>query len=296
MKTNRTSKVLHKDLSFWIVIVTLVGAADVPQVYFGFPWFQEKLLASRPALRTDGSAQVVDAFNQPADLDLSKKTYSWQTPRFSPRVLQDTPPQVVLIPTEYSAPSGGWGTSQSNMTIGIRLPADFVLQSAYDWRSRPRMILSDAMPAGQFDFIANLPGGALEALQAEIRKKWGLTAERGMRQTNALFLKLHHTGVPGLQVAARTATPLPNQPGVYSIHNAPLNFVVSYLEQTLQLPVIDQTGLTGFFDIQFPTIRVVRGQNNGVLEQTKKIFLEQLGLELIETNATVEMLVVKKIN
>jgi uncharacterized protein (TIGR03435 family) len=291
------NKPLHKDLSFWIVVVTLVGAADVAQLYFGLPWFKERILAAQPAARTTNLVQVVDAFNQPANLDVSKKTFSWQAPRFNPRLLQDAPPQVVIIPTEYTAPSGGWGTIQSNAAIGVRMSADYVVQSAYDWSSQTRMILPDQMPPGQFDFIAKQPDGALEALQAEIKNKLGLVAEREIVQTNVLILRLDHTNAPGLTpMTTRTTTPAQNQPGIYSFRFQRIGVLASILESQFRLPVIDQTGLTGTYDIQFPMIRRTPGQTSNALEQTKKIFIEQLGLELIESNAPVEMLVVKKIN
>jgi hypothetical protein len=45
------SKPLHKDLSFWIVAITLVTAANVAQLYFAVPWLQGRVAASRSAPR-----------------------------------------------------------------------------------------------------------------------------------------------------------------------------------------------------------------------------------------------------
>jgi len=42
---------LHKDISFWIVVVTLVGAADTAQLYYGLPWLRDKIIAAHPAPR-----------------------------------------------------------------------------------------------------------------------------------------------------------------------------------------------------------------------------------------------------
>jgi len=290
------SKPLHKDPSFWIVVVTLIGAANVAQFYFGVPWLREKVVASRPAPRATNAVQVVNALNQPANLDYGKKTYSWQRPRSEPRLLQETPPQVVLIPSEYAESSGGWGMSRSNSAIGIRMQALYVVRAAYGWTSSRRMISADQMPTGQFDFIANLPSGALEGLQAEIKTKWGLVAERETRPTNVVFLKLDHTNAPGLTPATRPTAQAQNEPGMQTFSFQTMNFLASYLETVLQVPVIDQTELTGFFDIRLPMIRPMRGQNGDALEQIRKVFIEQLGLQIIQTNAPVEMLVVKKVN
>ena len=73
--------------------------------------------------------------------------------------------------------------------------------------------------------------------------------------------------------------------------------LISFIESFARAPTIDQTGLTGTFDIQFPIQRLTGpGSPAGRVEQFKSILKEQLGLDLIETNAPVEMLVVKKVN
>ena len=286
------NKPLHKDPSFWIVAITLVGAANVAQINFGVPWLREKVAASRPAPRMANAVPVMNGINERPDLDFSKKTYSWQRPQFDPRILQDTPPQVVLIASEYNAPSGGWGTSGANNALGIRMQALYVVQCAYGWGSSLRMVQADPLPAGEFDFIANLPSGALEALQAEIKKQWGIVANREIRQTNVVLLKLDHTNAPGLQPVTAPTAPPPGEARVQTVRSSVGGFLVSYLESVLQLRVIDQTGLTEVFDIQFPA-RV--GQNKA-FEQNRKILLEQFGLDLVQTNAPIEMLVVKKVS
>lgn len=308
------NKPLLKDPSFWIVVITLVGAVNLAQLYYGLPWLAEKWQASRPAPRirqaatrlageakgtrlvpATKSSPAASSFAEEADLDLRKKTYPWQRPRYTPRIMEDMPPQVVLVPTEYATPSGGWGMSQSNMTIGIRMSADFVVQSAYAWSSRQRMRLLDKLPEGQFDFIANLPAGALEALQAEIKKQWGLTAEKQMVTTNVLVLRLHHTNAPGLQPAPQPTAQFPYQPGMLKFNFMPVNFLASWLEPNLRMPVVVQAGLTGRFDIQMPDIpRKFLLDKAAQLATANAILIEHLGLELLETNLPIEMLVVKK--
>lgn len=288
------NKPLHKDPSFWIVAVVLVVAANVAQFYFGFPWFTEKITAMRPAPRTPPGVQDPTTFRVAEQLDTSKKTYSWQVPRPEPDLLNRTPPQVVIIPTEYSPPSGGWTTSRSNMAMGIRMAANFVVQSAYNWPSRSRVVWADAAPPGQFDYIANLPSGALEALQAEVKKQWGLVAERETRQTNVLIMKVHHADAPGLKPSTGSGEPRQGPAGAFQLPNVPMAVLVSYMESALRIPVIDETALTGTYNIQLPAIRPSAGQATDRIEQARQIFLDQLGLELIQTNAAIEMLVVRK--
>jgi len=288
-------KPLHKDLSFWIVAMVLVGAASATQLYFGIPWFTQRLAQVQPAPRSGQMVRADTGFRQEPNLDLRKKTYSWQTPRFAPQALEETPPQVVIIPTEYVLPSGGWGQRGADQAIGIRMSAEFVVQSAYNWPSQYLMVWADSVPAGQFDFIANLSSGALAALQAEVKKQWGLVAEREARQTNVVILKVDHADAPGLKPTTTSSAPVPGRAGSIQFPNAPITLLISYLENSLQMPVVDQTGLTGRYDIQIPNILSgAPGQAADRRERLQTVLLDQLGLNLIATNADVEMLVVKK--
>jgi uncharacterized protein (TIGR03435 family) len=79
------------------------------------------------------------------------------------------------------------------------------------------------------------------------------------------------------------------------IHNK--NISISRLAKDLgwdlQIPVIDQTGLVGNYDFDFP-------KNLGAtpaekLQKAQQWLLDQLGLELVPTNMPVEMLVVEKV-
>jgi uncharacterized protein (TIGR03435 family) len=289
------NKPLLKDPSFWIVAVTLVAAADLIQLNFGVPWLQQRAAAVRPAPRMTNivmQAQSGPVSEQTANLDYGKKTYSWQRPRYERQILQETPPQVVLIPSEYTAPSGGWGSGSSNSIMGIRMPALYVVQSAYSWKSNRRITQADPLPNGQYDFIANLPTGSLEALQAEITKKWGLVANREVIQTNALLLKLDHTNAPGLHVVSGRTPPRDTPADMQTVRARIEDFFVPYLENILRQPVVDQTGLNGTVEIQWPLNRALGGAN--AFEETRKMLLDQLGLDLVKTNTSVEILVVKK--
>lgn len=67
---NAVDKPLQRDPSFWIVAVVLVGAATALQLYFGVPWFQQRLALVKPAPRSlpvqQPSVVVRPAGNLPA--------------------------------------------------------------------------------------------------------------------------------------------------------------------------------------------------------------------------------------
>jgi uncharacterized protein (TIGR03435 family) len=279
----KISKPLHKDYSFWIVVVTLVMAANVIQLQYGIPWLSGKINAVKPAPRVQGDSG--DAQFAEAGLDTTKKTHAWQVPRSQPNLLDTTHPQVVLIPTEFTPPSGGWMTSKPDKTMGIRMPAASVMQAAYSWPVR-RIVWADPAPSGQFDFIANLSPGALTSLQDEIKKQWSLVGERQNVRTNVLVLNVQRTNAPGFQPADATDAP------ARGTIRMPVTSLFSILENRLRIPIVDQTGLTGIYDLQVSTLQGPAGMDR--LEEIRQFLNEQLGLGVVETNMVIEMLVVKK--
>lgn len=73
------NKPLHKDLSFWIVAVVLVGTASAAQLYFGIPWFSQRLAQARPAPRPTLAVQRnLTATNAVIEMPVIKKAS--QTP------------------------------------------------------------------------------------------------------------------------------------------------------------------------------------------------------------------------
>jgi uncharacterized protein (TIGR03435 family) len=86
----------------------------------------------------------------------------------------------------------------------------------------------------------------------------------------------------------------------YSYHEQPVSTLTSLLEQHLQIPIIDETGLTQEYDYSFvwnqsyPANKQIKLElpNYEVLKQA---LVDQLGLELVPTNMPIEMLVVEKV-
>ena len=296
------SKPLHKNPSFWIVAVTLVVAADVAQFYFGVPWLTQKLAGDKQAPRIAlGPASGV-FFSQRQNP--SHAPGEWRLPYPEPNIFQEASNVVAILPSKFALPTGGWSadnppqggwaTMRQDKTIGIRFPAEVVIEQAYSWRSRARILFQDRPPSGQFDFIANLPSGGLEALQREIQKQWGLTADRETFQTNAMVLIVSQPNV------LKPGTPGSRSSQPNSINFGTIQNMVSILETTLNTPIVNQTDLTGMYDLQFP-MTALNGPRTGAqrdqrVATVKKLLEDQFGLDLIETNTAVEMLVVKKMS
>jgi uncharacterized protein (TIGR03435 family) len=181
--------------------------------------------------------------------------------------------------------------------IGIGAPPSSILRMAYQWPSFTRMVLPSSMPAEQYDYLANLPTGSFEALRDEVKKTLGLTAERQTRPTDVLLLRLDHTNAPGFAVATTPGRAGPNDPNVLYFSYATTANLISYLEAVLAKPIIDETGLTGHYEIRVPRMNRTRAiPTEEWIEQNRQKLLEQLGLNLVPTNQPVELLVVSKVN
>jgi uncharacterized protein (TIGR03435 family) len=85
---------------------------------------------------------------------------------------------------------------------------------------------------------------------------------------------------------------LNNEGSRFSCVNLPLTGLVDYLEYYLKIPVIDQTGLTGRFDIDLQLNEQDGQQHNPAV--LKQALLDELGLELVPGYEPVEMLVIEK--
>jgi uncharacterized protein (TIGR03435 family) len=299
------SKPFYKRPLFWALApltLVVVLVLDVAQLGVGAVWLKTRADAMRPAEKTPPT--LARYGNLPAMRTVAPynaKPGEWQVPRPDPSVLDTAPPQVTLVPTKFGPGAevrGGWGMRQETKAIGIAMTPRFIVQSAYGWKSSTRMIFPDQMPNAQYDFIANLPTGALEGLQQEVKKKLGLVAERETRPMDVLLMRVHHADAPGLKKVTGSPTfSGQNEPGVMRFPYGPIENFASYLESVLGRPVIDQTGLTGNFDVTFRSVRRT-GPNRSTewIDQSRQAIQDQLGLELVSTNAPTEILVVKKVN
>jgi uncharacterized protein (TIGR03435 family) len=234
-----------------------------------------------------------------------QRTYPWQIalPNSDEgiKALDTTPPQVTIVRSKFSA-NQPYASLRDDILpkeqwryIGIHAtPSDLVIRANQEgFPLLPSQIVFPSnMPDGFYDFIANLTNNSQQALQALIRKKFGLVGKYEMRDMDVLLLKVEHPNAPGLK---------PGTPQVLSglvtrglIHNKNISIsrLAFDLGWDLQIPVIDQTGLVGNYDFDFP-------ENLGdtpaeKLQIVRQWLFDQLGLELAPTNMPVETLVVER--
>ncbi|MGA2854321.1 MAG: TIGR03435 family protein [Verrucomicrobiota bacterium] len=226
------------------------------------------------------------------------KTYPWQVKEYDPRVLDQAPPQVRILPAKHPLIGGGWGMGTGRDKImGLGQPAKNVIQAAYaktyGTKHLTRIVPLVELPPGRFDFISSLPEGNAEALQREVKRKFGVVARLDTRETDVLLLKVNFPNAAGLKPVANLGRGSIIRQGKLNSRGAEIGFLRMELEDYFQIPVLDRTGLTGNFDMDATWNEPVNGQNRDALKQA---LIDQLGLELVPGRAPIEMLVVEKAN
>jgi uncharacterized protein (TIGR03435 family) len=220
------------------------------------------------------------------------RTYPWQIAGNDSRVLDRQPPQIRILSSKVKY--GSWGRRMdkngNTKLMGTGVSAETVVLNSYDFSYPIRVVGSDKLPDGKFDFIASLTMGNHEALQKEAKEKFGVIARVQTRESDVLLLTVKLPNAQGLRPSkTQNGSTQKNTANQFSCVNQPVSYVAGMLEDKLQIPVIDQTGLTQNFDIDLKWNR-----NDPQYNSLKQALTDQLGLELVPTNMPIEMLVVEK--
>ncbi len=176
--------------------------------------------------------------------------------------------------------------------------------ASYSWENP----MSPQLTNG-FDLMMTLTNQPHEALRQEIKNQLGIVAHREIIETNVLLLKIVKTGASGLKpvngrvASIDNAAPFKSSSG-YSVKNAEtLKNMITGMEAVLKIPILDRTGLNGFYDITLKLDGLKLAAANGDPKKWMEIerqlidkaLLDQLGLELVPSREPIEMLVVEKV-
>lgn len=218
---------------------------------------------------------------------------------------------------EVASMKPGTGLSLSPRREGDRwawrgAPLSYLVQYAFDVGLTE---LAGAIPREMitFDVEARIPTETSDAdirkmLQALLTERMDLKARWEVRETNVLVLTVGPKGhkmkaaqegsdfrVDGKPIRAGVVAVVLGQDGRHFMAiGVPMAQVARLLGSSLQIPVVDRTGLTGTFDVD-----VLHTSDDAkadpFLPSLRTAFQETLGLKIESTKAPVRMLVVDSI-
>ena len=223
------------------------------------------------------------------------RTYPWQTHEGMIYDAQlNQPPQVRILPSRFRM--AAYAMVNGKM-IGTGVSAKTMVASAYGFGTPARTIVSAELPANRFDYIACLQGGEdanEHALQAEVKRKFGVVGRVETRETDVWLLKVKSANAPGLKPVkqpANTFNMWDDSRSRYEIRNEPLSELTASIEYLADVPVINRTGLAGNFSLDLDCAETdLQNRNWDKVNEA----LDQLGLELVPSRESIETLVVEK--
>ncbi len=229
--------------------------------------------------------------------NLSADDLSWaDDPKYwatDSRVLDQLPAGVFIFrPAKFTNNEGSaWVNGRMSAK---NYSVNDLMNSAYG-SGNTRTIFPPDMPDEHFDVMSTMPGGYSERLKNELKKRFGLTAHSEKRAADVLLLRVQNPNPPNLKPHApddlNSSWSGGNQSAI--LKNYDLGGFFSYVESRIGMPVINQTGIKGHYDLE-----INWQPNPGETEKIafRRALLDQLGLELVPTNMPIETLVVEKVN
>jgi uncharacterized protein (TIGR03435 family) len=198
-------------------------------------------------------------------------------------------PGVLLRPTRY-ARQGDWINASGSRFLGRNRLFPWVLAAAYDFGPE-RMVLPPNLPGGRFDYLVTIDNQSQEALQAEIKRQFGLVGRVESREMDVLLLQKNLPEPALKEGSAGKDVSILTNPGKLTLVSFKMPMLANALAgYYFDAPVIDETGLTGSYDSDLHW----NGRANNQNQEIERALKEQLGLELVRARRPVEMLVVEK--
>jgi uncharacterized protein (TIGR03435 family) len=225
--------------------------------------------------------------------------YSWEIPNPTLKDLAEARAQLTILPAKYPHSTGAWVASNGGRAIGISCGVRDMLELAYTTSAR----MIDGVSPGdlppdfytkRYDFINSFPGQAQKAMQEAIQKKFGLIGQYETIETNVLILRMKNPHPADLKPDLSGPRSYNPQDSSFSCSSLPIANLTYFLELYLAVPVVDQTGLTGRYDMKMNWKEPDPANSNG--DGLKQALQDQLGLELVSGTAPIKMLVIKKAN
>jgi len=222
---------------------------------------------------------------------------SWRVENITSAMVERAAAQVEILPTKFPLSENYFmlaARPENDKVVGIRVSVADIAWVAYYW-SPGRMIFTIAPSQDRYDFISTLPQDSSKALQKKLKSKLGLVGHYETRDVDVLLLKMRNPNAPGLKPPTGDRDFFVSEDVANNAHikgKQSLHDITDSLEKFLGMPVIDQTGIARNFSIDLQWKEL--GDQDPNYDALKQALLDQLGLELVPSHQSVEMLVVEK--
>jgi uncharacterized protein (TIGR03435 family) len=150
------------------------------------------------------------------------------------------------------------------------------------------------LPEGKYDFVINT-GREFETdsallLQQALKSTFGVIGRKITQETNVFALRVSQPSAAGLVPTTTDAYSMRSAPGEMQGVCVSMAELAGALERSLNLPIVDETGLTNRYDVKltWPHYPIEVADRELV-----KSVQQQLGLHLEPTKRPVEMWVVE---
>jgi uncharacterized protein (TIGR03435 family) len=197
---------------------------------------------------------------------------------------------IIYAPIPHSA-------DRSNYWImGRNAPLRSVIGVAFD-ENPSHIVLPPGASDGKLDFLVTTADKPSEHLQSAIRQKFGYVTKKETRATSVLALKVADARLPGLTLSGSDEKPKGTSLD-YEIQltHQQVAVLARILDRYLPIPVVNETGLTNFYNFSIPwNSRTPQQLQKGEMDRASlNHMLASLGLSLEPDTASMEMLVVEK--
>lgn len=213
--------------------------------------------------------------------------------------LRQVPAELVVVrPTDFPQAEGKISHYHADdslaRTVGRNASFREMMAEAYDCNFS-RVILPPDAPAGGFDFLVTTSGQVRQHLREEIKAQLSYTAHSETRDTDVLVLTVSNPSLPGLTVStADESNDVSYKDGKLYFTHEQISSILDGLSLGFDKPVIDQTGLTNYYDFSVVWNEARdKAMHEGAwhLDGAQKA-LATWGLELDATNLPLDMCIV----
>ena len=271
------------------------------------------VVAACVLLTTGTTTVIVKNLNQP-NVTNEMWMVDWES-------IKKLPPVLVLRPSQF--PNQPMGMMSEGKYVYRNQLFGLIFNIAYPAPGAARSVHSDLLPSPRydwnkatapkltngFDLMLTLTNHPVEKLREEIKRQFGLAAHTEAMETNVFLLKVKHYPSSGLTPGDKTTHRFDINGFMdygYAMTNSEgLGNFAAWLESVFQIPVVDTTNLKDVYNVslQYDPEELLRGmtaqgfdkRRQVEQELVRKALLDQLGLELVPSRESIEMLVVEKV-